>query len=505
MRTRSPLKSSSNAWQWSPSGPRRSLNTLIVIAGVCVTAGLLGVLISHLGSQVSPFTVFILVAILTLIALSYRSIRSNRFSWRRADRRLGSLQLASLIFLCLGVITSSWNGLRAGAGLALCDVFLVLAAMSFLAAIVSGKSALLIAPRWLVIPAYLLLIDVLLSALASGGSLNSMLPGIRLVVALLFTPLVIGVIAGNLGALWLIVDCWLLSAGVNAAVGTWDYFAHTHIGQSFTGDMDLGRVAGLTTQPNHLAFVCIFAMPILVVRILQSESRSLKVAYLCIIVLTVLGLLASGSRGGALGAVFVLASVPFFQPAIRGRAVKMLAAGVVGVILVSVVIQPSVSFVSIERLTGASSVQAGVEVSNSKRLAAKQVALAQFNSSPIYGVNFSDVREAQNIYLQLLSAGGVIALLAWLAFSCGAIRSSFRFARMTDITPELRGLAGAVCGTLTAWLLIGVVENQLYDRYLFVPCGLFIGCLVIAARRESAVSATTLTATAVSDPLLASV
>jgi hypothetical protein len=486
-----PHSPSSNSWRWQLSGKaRRALSTLPLVLSVGVVAGLTGVLISRIGSHISTQTLLVPAAILAIIGLAYRSIKDRHFiHWPQADRKLDLLQWVSLVFLCIGVITSSWNGLRAGAGLALCDVFLVLAALCFVGTILSGRSLFAVAPRWLVIPAYALLVDVLFSALIAGSSLTSMVPGIRFVVALLFTPLVVGLIAGNLGALWLVVDCWLFSAGVNAAVGTSDYFAHTHIGQSLTGATNIGRVPGLTTQPNHLAFVCIFAMPILVARMLQAQSRSLKLAYLSMTVLTILGLLASGSRGGALGGVFVLVSVPFFQPAIRKRAIKIFAIGIAVIGLAGIVIQPNISFISIQRLTGASSALAGVEVANSQRSAARQIAIAQFNSSPLYGVDFSNVREAQNIYLQLLSAGGVIALLAWLGFWIGGIRSSFRFARLPDIAPELRGLAGAICGTLSAWLIMGTVENQLYDRYLFVPCGLFIGCLVVASSRTKVASA----------------
>ena len=206
--------------------------------------------------------------------------------------------------------------------------------MSWIASTAFNRSSVIIAPRWLVLPAYALLVDVLLSTLASEAGANSLLPGLRFVVALLLTPLVIGVIAGNLGALGLVVDCWILSAGINIAVAVSDYFAHTHIGHSVTGVTNLGRTAGLTTEPNHLGFVCVFVLPILLARFLQARLRSLKVPYLGIMVLAVLGLLASGSRGGLVGGVFVLASAPFFQPAIRGRAVKVLAIGVVGIVLV---------------------------------------------------------------------------------------------------------------------------------------------------------------------------
>lgn len=468
-----------NKWGQQNVGP------IAVAACVCVMAGCIGWLISHAGSHISLLTIAVSAAVLAVGAVAYRSMKSNRIEWARSgsvlvDRKLSLFQAVSLLFLCIGVITSSWNGLRAGAGLALCDVFFVLAAASWAVSTAFGRPQVVVWPKWLVVPAYLLLVDVLVSSIATEEGAKSLLFGCRFVVALLLTPMVIGVIAGNFRALWLVVDCWLFSAAVNAAVAVTDYFGHAHIEQSLTGVKVYGRVAGLTTQPNHLGFVCVFALPILLTRLLQTRSGSLRIMYVGIMVLCTLGLLASGSRGGVVGGLFVFVSAPFFQPAIRGRLSMVLASGVIIALLIAVFVPSTSSIVSIQRLTGSSSAQpgAGVELSDINRAVRREVAIEEFDSSPIYGTGFAVVRETEDIYLQLLSAGGVVALLAWLAFISGASVSSFRVGRMKSVSPELQGLAGAVCGTLVAWALMGIVENQLYDRYLFVPCGLLIGCLV---------------------------
>jgi len=471
---------------------QRNLVTLAFVLGVCVAMCLMGALISRIGNHVSAFVIIMPVAVAAIIFLSYRSVKSNRVEWKlsnwvRPDHRLGPLQTASLTFLCIGVITSSWNSMRAGAGLAVCDVFLVLAALCWIISASFDRVSVTVVPKWLIVPAYVLLADVLLSSIVTEEGAKSLLYGCRFVVALFFTPLVIGSIAGNLGALWLVVDCWLLSAGVNAAVAVSDYFAHTSIERSLTGVKTFGRSAGLTTHPNHLGFVCVFALPILLARLLQTRSQSLRAVYIGIMVLCALGLLASGSRGAVVGGVFVFVSAPFFQPAIRRRAFMALGGGVVVVLLVATFVPSTASTVAIERLTGTSSARpgAGVEVSDLNRASRREAAIEEFNSSPVYGTGFAIVRETENIYLQLLSAGGVIALLAWLGFICGASLSAFRVGRMPRANPALRGLAGAVCGTLVAWALMGIVENQLYDRYLFVPCGLLIGCMVVLSLEKN--------------------
>jgi hypothetical protein len=443
---------------------------VICLCMVCVPLGVLAARLEGL----ALLDFFVPVGGFALLWFARRSIATARA--RYAGSTLTAIQALSLGLLCLGVLTSSWNGLRAAPGLAVCDVFFVLAATIFACAALLGQPVGTIAPKWLVLPAYCLLCEVFFSGLAQGS--GSILPGVELVAAMLLTPLVIGVIAGSLGRLWLVVDCWILSVAVNAAVGTSDYFAHTHIGTSLTGVTTLERVAGLTTQENHLAFACVFALPIVVARLLQTRSLRLKAAYLAAGVLMVTGLLGSGSRGGAIAGVFVLATIPFFQPAVRGRAIRLLSVAIAGVVLASVVVSPHVSFIAVERVAGASGV--GVEKSDEARSEDRLTATEQFDSSPLYGVGFTTTLKASStVYLSLLAAGGLLALTAWLAFSLGAIRSSLRLARSRRVPADLRALSGAVCGTLTAWLLLDLVENQLYDRYLFVPCGLLIASLIL--------------------------
>jgi hypothetical protein len=443
------------------------------VAAVSVAA-ILGAAAAVVGTPAS----LALVVLLALLVAGIALFRSDMGLLQRLGLEeppdLGAA--ITLGLLCIAIVTSSWNGLRAGAGLAVCDVFFALTAISFVV-LVAHRRVRTVVPKWLLVPAYVLLVDVLVSTLADGNA-GALVPGIRLVAAMLLTPLVIGYTAGNLRALPLIVECWLISATVNAGVASIDYLGGAHLGESLTGVLGITRQAGLTTQPNHLGFVCVFALPFFVARLLSTRDRRAQAAYLAGMGVALMGLLASGSRGGLVVGVFTLAAAPFFQSALRQRALRLVSLVVVLAAVAIVILPSNLSLVSLERLTGSSAAIAGVERSDTVRAVKREEAIDNFNASPLYGSGFNSIREAQNVYLQLLSAGGLIALLAWVAFALGGLAAALRFSRSPGLPTSLRTIGGAVAGTFAAWLLLGAVENQLYDRYLFVPCGIFVTCLI---------------------------
>ncbi len=107
-------------------------------------------------------------------------------------------------------------------------------------------------------------------------------------------------------------------------------------------------------------------------------------------------------------------------------------------------------------------------------------ARTDFLHSPLFGIGPRVVNEAHDVYLQLLASGGVIALASFLVFVGGlvlALRSGLRVDRRLALA------CGAATGT---WLLVGVVENQLVEPYLYVPAGLLVGLAALARRARLA-------------------
>jgi uncharacterized membrane protein YedE/YeeE len=74
---------------------------------------------------------------------------------------------------------------------------------------------------------------------------------------------------------------------------------------------------------------------------------------------------------------------------------------------------------------------------------------------------------AHDIYLELLDAGGIIAMAAFLTFIGGMV-SSLR----TALSGPLRDEAIVSGMAIAAWLLNGIFDNQVADKYLYLVPGL---------------------------------
>lgn len=466
-----------------PRPPRRARlsGSGIAFGAVAVLASVLcGAVVAALGDRLPLVAVVALPVALVGAGLVVRSHRVEALARRLT---LDPVERLAVVALCGGLVCITWNGVRAGPGLAAADVLLFAAACLLAVRFATGHPIRLAVPPWLLIPAFVLLLDAFLPVMISGEPVSSLAPAVRLVVALALTPIVIGAVAGNFRAVWLAVDCWIFSVAVNAFVAVSDNFAHTDIGASITGVVALDRVAGLTTQPNHLALVTVMALPVIVSRVLTARVRALRVLYGGVAILAGLALLASGSRGGVVAGLVAIVTVPFFQASVRASATALVAVGAVIVVVLAPTLAGGASFAGIDRLT-APAQATGVSESDLARAARRRVAEAQIESSPVYGVGFTHVRDAHSIYLQLLAAGGVIALAAFLAYVAGAARSGWLLARRRLADREAASLAGALVASVAMWVLLGAVENQIFDRYLMVPFGLIVALMLTAADEE---------------------
>jgi O-antigen ligase len=135
--------------------------------------------------------------------------------------------------------------------------------------------------------------------------------------------------------------------------------------------------------------------------------------------------------------------------------------------------------------------------SNSERAQLAELAIDQFEARPLQGVGFGVIADAHNIYLQLLAAGGVIAMASFLVFVAG-IGASVRRA----LAGPQRDAAAAAGIAILMWLINGVVDNQVADKYLYVVPGLLVAMAYVAtavapagARRASPAHGATRAAT----------
>ncbi len=102
------------------------------------------------------------------------------------------------------------------------------------------------------------------------------------------------------------------------------------------------------------------------------------------------------------------------------------------------------------------------------------------------GHGFEYVRGAHDIYLQLLHAGGIVALAGFLSFAVGITVTGVRLGRSAAVPEHLQGLARASVASLAVWLAAGgVVSTPIFDRYLYIPAGLVIAIWVLRRKSEA--------------------
>ena len=294
-----------------------------------------------------------------------------------------------------------------------------------------------------------------------------------------------------------LTTAWLIGCTLSALVALSDRFGVTAISASLLPFTDVsGRQAGLTSQPNNLAVAAAMSLPVAVywasgaasasaqVRVDAAipEPRSasapspdlLRATFLapafglgCVLLLLG-GAFVAGSRGGSAAAVLALLASLMATPGGRKLLPKLLIATMIASPLLASVLHDT--WASLRE-----SLRLGGEVSGAasdlgREMLARQ-AIRDFEREPLRGIGLWVITESHSIYLQLLASGGLLLLLAFVIFLAFAARAGLVSSRIGD---DPLGTLLAV--SMLTWALVGVVENQLTDRYLYVPAAA-LACL----------------------------
>jgi O-Antigen ligase len=411
----------------------------------------------------------------------------------------------ALFAVGLLVFTITWNGIRLGGG-AMGDVFLALAFAAVITHVVGTRGSLPL-PPWLFVAGVGFLLAGVLSMvfppnqaiveqstltelsyrLQSGvsGAVKPFSNRTELIyfeAAVVVVPVLIMAVGTTPRRCRWLIDLWVAGSLVNAAVGVLDHIG-IHLGPI---PYTYHRSAGLTVQSNYLALTCVIALPLAGLWI--GRSRRWTAAGTAALALLLGGVYASGSRAGTVGALLAFAATVAVLPRLRPMVVRALP--YVGMALVVVLMFTSTGSKILHqvRLSGGDSTTA---VSDYRRSTAASVAWSQVKARPIEGVGFSVISAAHDIYLELLNAGGIIALASFVVFIAGlagAVRKAL---------PGLMRREALTSGVaIMAWLAFGIFANQVADKFLYVVPGI----LLAIARASRLPDAATARATAVEQP-----
>jgi O-antigen ligase len=397
--------------------------------------------------------------------------------------------------VAVSVLAITWNGLRVGGG-AVANAFLIPAfLMVAIRSVVLRKPIPL--PPWMfaagigfALAAMLRLIfppdastlnDILIHyrTIPQAGAQplifvarSDLVAFVQFVVGVFVMPLVVASVATTPRRIERLLDLFVASAAANAFVGLVDV-AGLHIAPVLGG---AGRSAGLTIHPNYLALTCTLAVPLALLWI--GRGGGWRTAGFACTGLLLAGAYASGSRAGAVTAVLGVVVTMIVVPRLRTGLGFTVPA--VGMVVLALVYFAGDQILEQIRISGDIGTAVNTAGSDTQRSQLAHLAIDQFQARPVSGVGYSVIADAHSIYLQLLAAGGVIAMLSFLTYLGGLAASARR-----AIAGPQRDVAAALSVSIGGWLVNGIIDNQLADKYLYVIPGLMIALAYVTVTADA--------------------
>lgn len=338
---------------------------------------------------------------------------------------------------------------------------------------------------------------------------SSIVMGVRLLLACLLFPVAISVLSRSWDDINLLTLAWLAGVAVSCAAAVLDSALGTGVQVSLSyapdvvrpfvegGPWGVARQVGLTDHPNTLGLTAAMATPLALVRI--GRVRGLLI-FGPLSALLVTGVVISGSRSALLGlSVGVVAvTVLNFRGIIGGfdrfvgfvrRTSRWSGATWVTVLLVAVFLlivsvggliavagtSPLNDLPGVNRLVGAD--EESTTVSDNDRLDKLNAALSGIAKRPLTGTGYQWIEMPHSLPLGLLLSGGLLALIGFAVAMGGYLYEGLRLRR-----PQLgrwNPLLTGVLASVFVFLSIAMVNNQVINRYLYLPMGLILAARLI--------------------------
>lgn len=379
------------------------------------------------------------------------------------DRGAGIATTSEATLAALAFLTLPLNGVRLSASASVGDAFLLVLAVPFVFRFATGR--VVGAQPWLLVAMGLVIAAVAGQVMAGYDLSLDVVPGLQLVIAMAATPLLLAGASRKSAYRDAFVLCWLVGSSLAVAAALSDASGLTSVGLTVTGSTWDSRFAGLTVHPNHLGLVAVMALPGSMWLIATGQTR-FRVALGCALaVLLPLGVFVSGSRAALIALVVVV--VLALPVVARARGVRLLVFAAAGAGLVAglVLVLPASMGYGLARLLDVSASASA----NEDRLRDMTTSLLSFyDANLLIGAGFSTVKFANNLVLQTLQAGGLLAALGFTIYLAGAMARGLWTSRASQ------GLGAVLVVALLGWLVDGMFQNILYDRFLFLPVALLV-------------------------------
>jgi hypothetical protein len=407
-----------------------------------------------------------------------------------------SLRWAGIGAACAAALTLTWHGVFLGP-IRPGDALIFVAFLCFLVA--EPNRAFSTPPWWVKQLIFVLLIGVVIQiffppdfnylsqrlTFNAGGkstrpptrdlAVTNIGVAFKFIVAIAVTPMAfVGAARVDKRALRWLVVAFSVGSALSGWVAMVDHLG-TNFGRILTGLPNASaRQVGFADHPNFLAVGCVIAVPF-AFWLAYNDNRLDRFIGFASLPGLVLGTYASGSRGGAVCVLIVLALCVVIHPRTRPHAPTFAMGGLVlaGGIAVAV---PSIgaTILRVTRLQSSPITQGSDRV---RAMAGAQGA-RDFRHSPFAGIGLQASGQASQVYLQELATGGLILFIGVSVYTLGGIIESARL--MATST-----LAGMVLAALLTSVVLNYVETDLTDRFYYVPAAILITLLDVQRRQAA--------------------
>jgi len=266
------------------------------------------------------------------------------------------------------------------------------------------------------------------------------------------------------------------------------------------GGADAPRIAGfnapLTGNPNDLALTLNLMLPLGIALLTIARTPAMRMAILALILVDVLAVIATFSRGGflTLGTVALITLWKF-----RARTGLVWGAVALGIILLLTV--APVGYMT--HMTTITDIASDVTGSAQERWLDMKAALHAFAQNPLFGTGIGmnvlalneqrgdQWRLVHNVYLQYAVELGIPGLLLFLALLVRSIRRAGAAGRPGTDHPQGAGVAalgGALQTSLIAFSVAAMFHPVAYNAYFFYFAGLAESIPVVLASEGRAMA-----------------
>ncbi|HEY1236863.1 MAG TPA: O-antigen ligase family protein [Solirubrobacterales bacterium] len=292
-------------------------------------------------------------------------------------------------------------------------------------------------------------------------------------LGMLIVPIVVGAVASSWRRVNLLADLWLASATVSALIATFDGVTGAGLGASITGIAVGSRSAGLAIHPNAFALTCAMALPVALLRAVQLRGwwRVVAIGTACVLIT---GVLVSGSRLGLISVALAIGLMALMIPKLRSRIIVIGVAAAALTLLLAP--KNSALLEGFTRLSGGGDATQATSQRSDQLHDSLNIAL----DHPVTGVGFTVIADAHTLPVQFWETGGFLGVIALVLFVTGGVLTGMRLRRDKRLPRDGPLLAGTLTISFAVWFISGLLQNQIADRYIYVPLGLLLGLGVAA-------------------------